>query len=210
MKLKNLIENLKNQNVLKNEKLEEALRKVRREDFVPKKHKKHAYANYPLPIGENQTISQPLVVVKMTQWLNPEAGDKILEIGAGSGWQAGLIGYMVGRKGKIYTLERHHSLAEFARANLKRAGIENIKVIEKDGSTGYKEGSPYNGIIVTAASPEITEEWKTQLEEGGRIVAPIGRHIQTMVYGVKKGKGIEIEREERGYRFVPLKGKKGF
>lgn len=210
MKLENLIEKLKKDNILTNERIEEALRKVKREDFTLKRYKAHAYLNRPLPIGEAQTISQPAVVVRMTEWLNPKEGEKIMEIGSGSGWQAGLIGHLVGEKGKVYTLERISSLAQFAKGNLKKAGIKNVKVIEKDGSKGYEAESPYDGIIVTAASPEITQEWKDQLKEGGRIIVPIGRHAQLMVLANKKNGKIIKERQERYYRFVPLKGEKGF
>ncbi|MFB6076372.1 MAG: protein-L-isoaspartate(D-aspartate) O-methyltransferase [Candidatus Aenigmatarchaeota archaeon] len=210
MDLEKLTDELKRQSILKSPEIEKSLKNVKRENFVREHHKKYAYGNSPLPIGEKQTISQPLVVVKMLEWLNPKKGDKILEIGAGSGWQAGLLGFIVGKDGKVYSMERKHKLAEFAKANLKRSGIKNVEVIEGDGSLGYVEKSPYDKIIVTAASPKIIDEWKEQLVEGGHIVVPVGRDIQTMMYARKENGKINIVNKERGYRFVPLKGKKGF
>ncbi|MFB6088866.1 MAG: protein-L-isoaspartate(D-aspartate) O-methyltransferase [Candidatus Aenigmatarchaeota archaeon] len=210
MSLENLIRELKRQSVLESPKIEESLRNVDRKNFVREHHKKYAYTNSPLSIGENQTISQPLVVVKMMELLDLQEGNKVLEIGTGSGWQAGLLGYVVGEKGEVYSVERKHKLAEFAKANLKRSGIKNVEVIEDDGSLGYSKKSPYNKLIVTAASPEITDEWKKQLAEDGDIVVPIGKNVQTMVHGKKIKGEIEKIEKEKGYRFVPLKGKKGF
>ena len=210
MSLENLIGELKEQSVLKNNEIEKSLRNVDRKDFVREHHKKYAYANSPLSIGEGQTISQPLVVVKMMEWLDPQEGDRILEIGTGSGWQAGLLGFLVGKEGKVYSIERRHKLAEFAKANLKRSEIKNVEVIEGDGSFGYPKESPYDRIIVTAAAPKIIKEWEEQLAENGDIVVPVGKEIQTLVHARKDKGRIEKIEEEKGYRFVPLKGKKGF
>lgn len=202
-----LIELLKKSSVLKNKKLEEAMRNMKREWFIPKKHRKFAYANEPLPIGQGQTISQPAVVVHMTEWLDLKRSDKVLEIGTGSGWQSALISHMAKR---VYSIEAKQELADIARRNLKRAGVKNVEVIVGDGSEGYPGKSPYDKIICTAAAPEILHTWKEQLKEGGRIVAPIGRFSQVMTLVEKRNKKLNTIKKEGMYRFVPLIGKYGF
>jgi len=134
--LEGLIKSLKSLGVLRSKKLEEALRKIKREHFVPEKYRGSAYIDYPLPIGHGQTISQPYTVVTMTEMLDVKPGQKILEIGAGSGWQAALLGYLVGPKGKIYTVEINEWLADFARNNISKTGLKNVEVIHGDGSLG--------------------------------------------------------------------------
>ncbi|MFB6216048.1 MAG: protein-L-isoaspartate O-methyltransferase, partial [Candidatus Aenigmatarchaeota archaeon] len=152
-----LIDVMKKKGNLTSERVESSLLKVPRERFVPDKYRKRAYVDAPLSIGEGQTISQPSVVAKMTQWLEPEEGDKILEIGAGSGWQAALLGNLVGNSGKVYTVERKEKLADRAEKNIRKVGLNNVEVVVGDGSTGLEEHEPYDGIICTAACPEIPE-----------------------------------------------------
>jgi len=208
--LEELINSLKSMGALKSKKLEEALRKVKREYFVPEKYKHHAYIDYPLPIGHGQTISQPYTVVIMTEMLDVKPGQKVLEVGAGSGWQAALLGYLVGPKGKVYTIEINKWLAVFARKNISKTGLKNVKVIEGDGTLGLKEKAPFDRAIITAATPKVPEPLKEQLKEGGKLVAPMG-NIFTQIMVLFQKKNLELkEIEEKGYfRFVPLKGEHG-
>ena len=220
--LEGLIKSLKSLGVLRSKRLEEALRKIKREYFVPEKYRGSAYIDYPLPIGHGQTISQPYTVVTMTEMLDVKPGQKILEIGAGSGWQAALLGYLVGPKGKIYTVEINEWLADFARNNISKTGLKNVEAIHGDGSLGLPKEffrkrfstnlteKGFDRIIITAAASKVPEPLKEQLREGGKLVAPIGNIFnQRMVLFEKEGSELK-EIEEKGYfRFVPLKGEHG-
>jgi len=163
-----------------------------------------------LPIGYEQTISQPTTVLIMTEALELKKGQKVLEVGAGSGYQAALIGNLVGAKGKVITTEIIPELAKFAKANLKKAKIKNAFVVEYDGSQGYGKEAPYDRIIVTAACPEIPKPLVDQLKEGGIIIAPVGSFLgQKMVKGTKRKGGLETY-SLGDFVFVPLKGKYGY
>jgi protein-L-isoaspartate(D-aspartate) O-methyltransferase len=146
----------------------------------------------------------------MTEALEVEKGQKILEIGTGSGWQASILSYLVGEKGFVYSIEIIEELAEFAKKNLKKLGIKNVEVVEKDGSEGLKEKAPFDRIIVTAACPDIPKTLIDQLKDGGIMVIPVGNlYLQDMLV-VKKMKG-KIEKKSIGsFMFVPLVGKYGF
>lgn len=206
-----LVEEMKRKGNLTSGRVEDAFLETPRELFVPENYRDRAYADRPLSIGEGQTISQPSVVAKMTQWLGPEKGDKILEVGAGSGWQAAILPHLVGSSGRVYTVERKEKLAEKAEKNMDKLDIDNVDVVVGDGSTGLEEHAPYDGIMCTAACPEVPEEWGKQMKEGGRTVAPVGRGFSQSMVVLEKGDGrIEMVKKERGYRFVPLKGEKGF
>ncbi len=206
-----LIQKMKSKGNLKSFRVEEAIRATPRHIFVPEECSEYAYRDTPLSIGSGQTISQPSVVAKMTEWLDPQEGEKILEIGTGSGWQAAVLSRLVGQGGVVYTVETIESLADKAMENLLLAGVNNVEVIKGDGSTGLFEHSPYDKIICTAASPGIHNEWVQQLKEGGVLVAPIGsKQLQNMVaLKMEKGK-TRLIKHERGYRFVELKGERGF
>jgi protein-L-isoaspartate(D-aspartate) O-methyltransferase len=206
----NLIEHIKGLGYLKSKKLEEALRKFPRHLFVPENVRHLAYQDMPLHIGHNQTISQPSTVVVMTEALNVRKGQKILEIGTGSGWQASLLSYLVGEKGFIYTIEVIEKLADFARKNIKKLGIKNIEVFVKDGSLGLKEKSPFDRIIVTAASPDIPKPYSNQLKVEGILIIPVGDlYLQEMFVVRKTKKGID-KKSIGNFMFVPLVGKYGF
>jgi protein-L-isoaspartate(D-aspartate) O-methyltransferase len=156
----------------------------------------------------NQTISQPGVVSRMTEWLDIKDGQKILEIGTGSGWQTAILSYMVGN-GTVYSIERLSELVNFARENLEKLGIDNVHVILGDGSMGYPEKSPYDRIIITAACTEIPLPLLEQLDENGLIIAPVGDSSQSMIL-LKKISGEIVEiKNESNYIFVPLLGKFG-
>ncbi|MBS3051137.1 MAG: protein-L-isoaspartate(D-aspartate) O-methyltransferase [Candidatus Aenigmarchaeota archaeon] len=181
----------------------DAFRKVPRENFVRPEDKKYAYANYPLPIPGGQTISQPLTVAVMTEALEARRGDKILEVGAGSGYQAAILSEIAGPTGKIITTEIIPELFEFAKGNL--AGYENVKVLNIDGSLGCEKESPYDRIIVTASAPSIPEPLVEQLKEKGRLVIPVGDRMVI----AEKHDG-EISETFLGfYAFVPLTGEHG-
>jgi len=194
----------------------EALKRVPREEFVPENLRKYAYLDQPLPIGYGQTISAIHMVAIMTNELKPRPGDKVLEIGTGSGYQAAVLVEIVakmdpGKKGYVVTIERIPELAEFARRNLERTGyIDYVKIIVGDGTLGYQPDAPYDKIIVTAGAPDVPEPLIQQLKNRGRMVIPIGnRFIQRLLIvdktenGLSKKWGIEC-------MFVPLIGKYGW
>jgi len=206
--INDLIIYLKNSKFLTDERVESALRNIPRHEFVPESELDYAYNNEPLPIMKNQTISQPGVVTRMTEWLDVKQGQKILEIGTGSGWQSAILSYLVGT-GNVYSIERHSELVKFAQENLKKLHIDNVHVILDDGSIGYSEASPYDRIIITAACTEIPVPLLDQLSENGLIIAPVGDSSQSLVLLQKTSKGmIEIKKQSK-YVFVPLRGKFG-
>ncbi len=205
-----LIKHIKSVGYLKSKEIEEALRKIPRDLFVPEEIRYLAYRDSPLSIGHNQTISQPSTVIAMTEALNVKKGQKILEIGTGSGWQGAILSYLVGEKGFVYSIEVIKKLAEFAKSNIKKLGIKNIEVIVKDGSLGLKEKSPFDRIIVTAAAPDVPHPYLDQLKLNGIMVIPVGNLYLQKMYIIKKLKR-GIERECIGnFMFVPLIGKYGF
>jgi protein-L-isoaspartate(D-aspartate) O-methyltransferase len=184
-----------------------AMREIPRHYFIPPPFDQSAYDDNPLPIGSGQTISQPYIVALMTELLRPEPSDNVLEIGAGSGYQAAILSRLVHR---LTTIERIPAVAILARNNLKSLGIQNVEVIEGDGTQGYPQNAPYNGIMVTAASPEIPRALTDQLADGGRLVAPVGgRDVQELVTLEKQGDRL-IPEHHGGVRFVPLIGKHGW
>ena len=206
--LNDLINYLKNSRFLNDKKVEDAFRNIPRHEFVPSSELDYAYNNEPLQIMKNQTISQPGVVSRMTEWLDVRKGQKILEIGTGSGWQTAILSYLVG-EGTVYSVERHTQLVKFAQENLKKFDIDNVHVILGDGSIGYAKESPYDKIIITAACTEIPLPLIEQLKEGGLIIAPVGDSSQSLVLLQKTINGIVEIKNESHYVFVPLRGKFG-
>jgi len=203
-----LIVHLKNSKFLTDDRVEYALRNIPRHEFVPESELEYAYVNEPLSIMKKQTISQPGVVTRMTEWLDVENGQNILEIGTGSGWQSAILSYLVG-SGTVYSIERHPELVKFAQENLKKLNINNVHVILGDGTIGYPQTSPYDRIIITAACTEIPLPLLDQLSENGLIIAPVGNSSQSLVLLQKTSKGmVEIKKESK-YVFVPLVGKFG-
>jgi protein-L-isoaspartate(D-aspartate) O-methyltransferase len=183
------------------------MREIPRHVFIPPPYDQSAYDDNPLPIGNGQTISQPYIVALMTELLRPEHSDNVLEIGTGSGYQAAILSRLVHR---LTTMERIPEVTILARNNLKLLGIQNVDIIEGDGTQGYAKNAPYNGIMVTAATPEIPQALTDQLADGGRLVAPVGaRDIQELVT-LEKQKDRLIPKYYGGVRFVPLIGKHGW
>lgn len=177
---KRMIQHLIKYNYIKSEKVIKAMLKVDRAHFVPKKYLSDAYSDYPLSIGFKQTISAPSIVGLMTEVLDIQDTDKILEIGCGSGYQAAILAELA-KNGKIYTVERIPELIEITKEKLKK--YENVKIILGDGYYGYKDEAPYDKIIVTAACVEIPNPLIEQLKINGGMVIPVGStYIQNLIY----------------------------
>ena len=187
------------------QKIFEAMATVRREEFVPAELKPHAYDNNPLPIGNGQTISQPFIVALMTDLLEPEPDDTILEIGTGSGYQAAILAQLVRR---VYSLEVVPELAKQASRRLQQLGCDTVEVITADGSSGLPEHAPYDGIIVTAAAPRIPKALIEQLTPFGRLVIPVGPpHLPQELLLVEKFGNRITSRSVLSVAFVPFTGK---
>lgn len=202
--MENLIQQLVIEGYLKTPRIIDAFRNVRRKDFLPEEMRDQAHLNIPLPIRFGQTISQPLTVAFMLELLQPQEGDVILDVGTGSGWQAALLADIVGKKGKVFGVERIPQLARFAKNNLAPYGFSQLHVIYGDGTHGLEEHAPYDKIIVAAAGKEIPHALIAQLKNSGRLVMPVGEWDQSMVLLSKDSKG-KINREEhQGFQFVPL------
>jgi len=206
--LNDLINYLKNSRFLNDKKVEDAFRNIPRHEFVPSSELDYAYYNEPLPIKKNQTISQPAVVSRMTEWLDVKQGQKVLEIGTGSGWQTAILSYLVGQ-GTVYSVEIKPELVKFAQENLEKLGINNVNMILSDGSIGYSKASPYDRIMITAACTEIPLPLLDQLADGGLLIAPVGDSSQSLILLQKTRKGIIEIKNESHYVFVPLLGKFG-
>ena len=188
-----------------------AFREINREDFISGEFRTMAYADRPLPLLRGKTISQPSTVMIMTHSLELNPGDKVFEVGTGSGFQAAIIAKIVGEKGRVISAEVIPELVHFARNNLKKAGISNAGVFEEDGSAGFAEEAPFDKIIITAACKEFPKSLLEQLKPNGIIVGPVGnQYEQEMVKGVKRKDG-KLDLEFLGqFLFTPMYGKYGF
>ncbi|MBW2435300.1 MAG: protein-L-isoaspartate(D-aspartate) O-methyltransferase [Deltaproteobacteria bacterium] len=185
----------------------EALRTVPRHLFVSEALRDQAYGDYPLPIGEQQTISQPYIVAEMTQALELGQDDRVLEIGTGSGYQAAVLAEIVYR---VYTIERIRALYIQARKLLDRLNYHNIIMRCSDGTTGWQDESPFDAIMVTAGAPEVPEKLVDQLATGGRMIVPVGnQHSQDLIKITKDKDGIHRS-NLGGCRFVKLIGAQGW
>jgi len=184
-----------------------AMRKIPRHLFVPPEYRSQAYDDHPLPIGEGQTISQPYIVALMTQCLAVRPGDKVLEVGTGSGYQAAVLAELTDR---IYSVEIKEELAREASAVLNRLGYQNVSVRSGDGYLGWPEEAPFDAVIVTCAVDHIPPPLIRQLGEGGRLVLPLGstRSYQTLTLVTKKD-GRPVVRRILDVRFVPMTGEAG-
>lgn len=182
-----------------------AMRRVRRDEFVPADMVRHAYDNSPLPIGQGQTISQPFIVAYMTELLAPQADDRVLEVGTGSAYQAAVVAQLVDT---VVSIEIVRPLAEGAADRLEALGYGNVTVLHGDGYYGYPARAPYDGIVVTAAASHVPPPLVDQLAAGGRMVIPVGDSAWTQnLLLVEKGADGEITtRNLMPVRFVPLTG----
>ena len=180
-----------------------AMMNVPRHRFIPEGKKSRAYEDGPLPIGEGQTISQPYIVALMTELLEPREGDRILEIGTGSGYQAAVLAEIVDT---VYSIEIIRELQERADSTLKALGYKNVITKCGDGYIGWPETAPFDGIIVTAAPERVPQPLLDQLKEGARLVIPIGDYMQYLEVYTRAGDKFEKERNVP-VRFVPMTGK---
>jgi protein-L-isoaspartate(D-aspartate) O-methyltransferase len=202
-----MVENQIKRRGITDKKVLSAMKEVPRHEFVEEGLKGVAYQDGPLPIGMNQTISQPYIVALMTELLDVSEEHKVLEVGTGSGYQAAVISHLAM---SVVTVERIPELYKKAKQTLQKLGYNNITVVMADGSIGYREYAPYDRIIVTAASPSVPDELINQLADNGKMVIPVGGKITQQLIVLKKEAGKIIKTDSIGVRFVPLKGKKGW
>jgi len=180
-----------------------AISKVPREEFVPRDSRAASYTDQPLPIGYGQTISQPYIVAFMTEQLHPSSGDRVLEIGTGSGYQAAILGELVA---EVYSIEIIEPLAKTAEATLQRLGYKNVRVKVGDGYKGWPEHAPFDVITVTCAPDHVPQPLIDQLKEGGRMVIPVGGFGDQELYLLEKKNGQLQQRAVLPVRFVPMVG----
>ncbi len=208
----NLINSLIEQKYLKTDRIIEAFKRIKRKDFMPEDLKDSAELNTALPIGYGQTISQPLVVAFMLELLEPKPGDKILDVGAGSGWTSGLLAEIVGKKGKVIAIELIPELVEFGKKNVSKYNFikkGRVQFICADGQKGYEKEAPFDKILCSAAIKSFKNKgkdnlpisWKKQLKTEGKIVTPVDSSIWLFS---KNSEGKFDEKEYPGFAFVPL------
>ena len=186
---------------IKDERLLAAMAKVPREDFVPADQRADAYQDGPLPIGYEQTISQPYIVAFMTEQLRPKPSDRVLEVGTGSGYQAAILAELVS---EIYSIEIVEPLAKSAEATLQRLGYKNVHVKIGNGYKGWPEEAPFDAIIVTCAPDKVPQPLVDQLKDGGRMVVPVGERFAQQLYLLEKKNGQLKESVTLPVRFVPM------
>jgi protein-L-isoaspartate(D-aspartate) O-methyltransferase len=179
--------------------------RIPRHEFVPENLRGEAYADHPLPIGHGQTISQPYIVAFMTEQLDPKPGDRVLEIGTGSGYQAAVLAALAK---EVYTIEIVEPLAQRARTDLGRLGITNVHVRAGDGYQGWPEAAPFDSIIVTCAPEAVPKSLVDQLREGGRMIIPVGPLHAQNLYLLRKQGGQVRQEAVLAVRFVPMTGRK--
>ena len=186
---------------IKDERVLAAMGKVPREEFVPPESRDASYEDGPLPIGYDQTISQPYIVAFMTEQLRPKPSDRVLEIGTGSGYQAAILAGLVK---EVYSIEIVEPLAKNAEATLARLGCKNIHVKIGDGYKGWPEAAPFDAIVVTCAPDKVPQPLTDQLKEGGRLVIPVGERFAQQLYVLEKKNGQLKESVTLPVRFVPM------
>jgi protein-L-isoaspartate(D-aspartate) O-methyltransferase len=192
---------------IRDERVLNAMLEVPRHEFVPDLYRAQAYEDHPIPINEDQTVSQPFIVAVGLQALELNGTESVLEVGTGSGYQTALLALLARN---VYTIERHESLARMAEATLQSLGVTNINVAVGDGSRGWREHSPYDAVLVSAAAPGIPQSLVEQLSARGRMVIPVGtQHKQELQLIRKRDAEYSAETLE-ACRFVPLLGTEGF
>ena len=189
------------------ERVLDAMLRVPRHEFVLPEYQRQAYEDHPLPIGEEQTISQPFIIAVSLQALELQGAERVLEIGTGSGYQTALLAELAR---EVYSVERHSPLANRARQVLERLQFQNVKVVVGDGSHGLREYAPFDAILVSAAAPSLPRSLFGQLAEEGRMVAPVGPPHAQELQLVRKWDGKPAIEVLEGCRFVPLVGADGY
>lgn len=192
---------------IRDEHVLEAMSRIPRHVFVPEDYQGQAYEDHPLPIGEDQTISQPYIIAVSLQALELRGNESVLEVGTGSGYQTALLALLAR---VVYSIERHARLAELAVSVLEQIGLPNLKLVVGDGSHGIPEYAPFDAIIVSAAAPNIPNSLFQQLAEGGRMVIPVGPPQAQELQLVRMQDGRAIIEVLEGCRFVPLVGAEGY
>lgn len=203
---KTLLKNMRRNRVVEDDKVLDAFQAISRELFVPLKSKKEAYIDAPLSIGYKQTISQPSTVFSMVEALELKKTDKVLEVGSGSGYEAAIISQLCNQ---VYSVEIVPELVNFAKKNLTKAKINNVKIMQYDGGFGYEQQAPYDKIIVSAACTEIPQALVEQLKDGGILVAPVGDSCMQKMIKVIKHNEVLDKTDLGDYVFVPLTGELG-
>ncbi|MBU1951872.1 protein-L-isoaspartate O-methyltransferase [Patescibacteria group bacterium] len=202
--MENLVKDLIGQGYLRNPEIINAFYRIKRRDFLPEKMKEKDTINAPLHIGYGQTNSQPLTVAFMLEVLEPQEGDRILDVGSGSGWQTALLADIVGDQGHVYGIERIAELKDFGEQNARKYNFVNITVTHGDGTKGLRAYAPYDKIIVAAAAQEIPQSLIDQLRVGGRLVIPVGDTTQDIVVVEKLAEDKIKTKSYPGFQFVPL------
>jgi protein-L-isoaspartate(D-aspartate) O-methyltransferase len=189
---------------IKDERILVTMGKVPRHEFVPQGHRAAAYADGPLPIGQGQTISQPYIVAFMTEAIGPRRGQRVLEVGTGSGYQAAVLAELVG---EVYTIELLPELAEAAKKRLARLGYRNVHVKAGDGYLGWPDKGPFDAVVVTCGAKEVPQPLFEQLKPGGKMIIPVGEatEVQTLRVITKGSDGKREVRDLLPVRFVPLR-----
>lgn len=203
-----LVDYLVGTGVLKSLNIIRAFSKIDRKDFVVEESKSFAYDDSALSIGYGQTISQPTTVAFMMEQLKPEPGDKILDIGYGSGWTTAILTTIVGEEGKVFAIEMIPKLAQFGKNNIKKYKFENITYIEGDGSKGLPIEAPFDRILCSAAASSLPPAFKEQLKISGRLVIPVGRGTQAIYVIERIGEKAYKKKRYPGFIFVELREKK--
>lgn len=192
---------------IRDDRVLDAMLQVPRHVFVSEEFRARAYEDHPLPIGKEQTISQPFIIAISLQALELDGSESVLEVGTGSGYQAALLAQLARQ---VYSVERHGELADNAENTLRELGINNVQVSVRDGSQGWKEYSPYDAILVSAAAPSLPRSLLEQLADGGRMIIPVGPpHAQQLQLVRRTGSATTTDTVE-GCRFVPLVGAEGY
>lgn len=192
---------------IRSERVLEAMRSVPRHLFVPAEHVCASYADEPLPIGQGQTISQPFMVAAMAEALSLDGSERLLEVGAGSGYQAAVLSLLAR---EVIAIEAQPALVASARDRLARLGYANVRLEQGDGSLGWPGAAPYGAILVTAAAPAVPPPLLAQLALGGRLVIPVGGSDHQQLLRIRKGEGAMVKESLYACRFVPLVGRYGW